>query len=50
VDGCLLVPRVVIALRIGLIAYAGRRVLSLLYDRLLDEGLRLAMQVAHLRH
>jgi hypothetical protein len=49
VDGRLLVLCAAIVLRIGLVAYAGHGALSLLYGRLLDKGMRLAVQVACLR-
>jgi hypothetical protein len=49
VDGCLLALSAAVVPRAGLMAYAGCRAFSLLHNRLLDEGMRLAVQVACLR-
>jgi hypothetical protein len=46
IDRYLLVLCAGIILCAGLMAYAGCRTLGLLYSRLLDEGLRLMVQVA----
>jgi hypothetical protein len=46
VDGCLLVLCAGVIPCAGLVAYVGRRALGLLHGRLLNEGLRLAAQVA----
>jgi hypothetical protein len=47
-DGCLLALGTTVVPRTALLAYAGCRAFGLLHDRLLDEGLRLAMQVTRL--
>jgi hypothetical protein len=49
VDRCLLALSTVIVPRAALMAYAGRRAFGLLHGRLLDERLRLAVQVSCLR-
>jgi hypothetical protein len=49
VDGRVLVLCIAVALRVGLMAYAGHGALGLLHDRLFDKGLRLAAQVACFR-
>jgi hypothetical protein len=49
VDGCLLALSAVVVLHAALMTYAGRRAFVLLHDHLLDEGLRLVVQVACLR-
>jgi hypothetical protein len=46
VDGCHLAQSTAVVLRVGLMAYAGCQAFILLHSRLLNEGLRLAMQVA----
>jgi hypothetical protein len=48
VDICLLALSTVVIPRVAQMAYAGRRAFGLLHVRLLDEDLRLAMQVTHL--
>jgi hypothetical protein len=42
-DGCLLALGATVIPRAALMAYAGRRAFDLLYGRLLDERLRLAV-------
>jgi hypothetical protein len=46
VNGCLLALSVAVVPHAGLMVYAGRRAFNLLHGRLLDEGPRLAVQVA----
>jgi hypothetical protein len=47
-DGCLLALGAAAIPRAALMAYAGRRAFGLLYSRLLDECMRLAVQVSRL--
>jgi predicted Co/Zn/Cd cation transporter (cation efflux family) len=49
VDGCLLTLSTAVILHAALMAYVGCRAFDLLHGRLLDDGLRLAVQVTRLK-